>query len=341
MELRLAEIAAAVGGTVEGDPDRRVTGVAPLDEAGAGHLSFLANPRYRQAARRSAAGAILAAPGEDLPGRDIIRVADPYLALARVLGLFAPPEKPRRGIHPLAVQGAGCRIGADPDIAAGVILGEGVRIGDRCRLHPHVVLGDGVVLGDDVTLHPHVVLYPGVRVGHRVVIHAGSVLGADGFGYAAGEKGPAKVPQVGGVVVEDDVEIGACVCVDRGTLGDTRIGRGAKIDNLVQVAHNVQVGAGSLLAAQSGISGSTRLGRGVMMAGQSGIVGHVALGDGARVGAKSAVTKDVAAGATVAGIPAVEMGRWRRAAAALNRLPDLLRRVAALERRLEESSDHD
>jgi UDP-3-O-[3-hydroxymyristoyl] glucosamine N-acyltransferase len=177
------------------------------------------------------------------------------------------------------------------------------------------------------------VVYPGTRIGNRVTVHAGVVLGADGFGYAVADGEIVKVLQVGAVIIEDDVEIGANTCVDRGALGDTRIGAGTRIDNLVQVAHNVQVGENCLLAGQAGVSGSTSLGRGVMMAGQSGIVGHVSLGDGARVAAKSAVTKDVPPGRTVAGIPAIDIGRWRRGAVLLNRLPDLLRRLAALERR--------
>lgn len=332
MERRLAEIAEAVGGTVDGDPERRIVGVAPLAEAGPRDLSFLANTRYRQQARRSEAGAILAAPGEDLPGSDVVRVENPYLAWARALALFARPSPPRRGIDPRAVIGEGSRIGVDPDIRAGTVIGDGCVIGDRVRLHPHVVLGDGVRLGDDVTLHPQVTVYDGTRIGNRVVLHAGVVVGSDGFGYALDGDEPVKIPQMGGVVVEDDVEIGAGVCIDRGALGDTRIGRGTRIDNLVQIAHNVQLGEGCLLAAQSGISGSTRLQRGVQMGGQSGIVGHVTLGDGVRVAAKSAVTKNIPAGTTVAGIPAVEIGKWRRATAAVARLPDRLRQLARLAR---------
>ncbi len=339
MSRTLAEIAAHVGGVIDGDGQRRVTGVAPLESAGADQLSFLANPRYGQAARDSAAGALLAAPGEDLPGRDVIRVPDPYLALARVLSLFAPPLPAPRGVDPGAHIGRDVHIGADADIAAGAALGDGARVGDRVRLHAHAVVAAGVTLGDDVTLHPHVTLYAGVRVGSRVTIHAGTVVGADGFGYAAGDAGAVKVPQVGGVVIGDDVEIGANVTIDRGTMGDTVVESGVKIDNLVQIAHNVQVGAHSLLAAQSGISGSTQLGRGVVMAGQSGIVGHVKIGDGARVAAKSAVTKSVAPGLTVAGVPAVEIGRWRRSVAALNRLPAQMRRLAATTRR--RKGEHD
>ena len=321
MERRLADLAAAVGGVVEGDPERLVSGVAPLDRAGPGDLSFLANRRYREQARRSAAGAILATPGESLPGRTIIRVAQPYLALARLMPLFAPPPPARTGVHAAAILGDGVRLGADPEIHAGVVIGADARLGDRVTLHPGVVLGRGVEVGDDTTLHPNVSVYAGVRIGRRVVVHAGAVLGADGFGYALDERGATvKVPQLGGVVIEDDVEIGACTCVDRGTMGDTRVRRGARLDNLVQVAHNVDIGEQSMLAAQSGVSGSTRLGARVTMAGQSGIVGHVVLGDGARVAAKAAVTKSVAPGMTVAGIPAVDIGRWKRSVATLSRL---------------------
>ena len=333
MSRTLEEIAEHVGGEVRGDPQRLVKAVAPLDVAGSDDLSFLANPRYAQVAQGSAAGALIAAAGEDLPGRDLVIVEDPYLALARVLPLFAPPLPPPGGVHPAASLGEDVTVGADPHVGPGVVIGGGCRLGDRVRLHPHVVLGDGVVLGDDVTLHPHVTAYAGVRMGNRVTVHSGTVVGADGFGYAAGPGGPEKVPQIGGVVIEDDVEIGANVTVDRGTLGDTVIGRGAKIDNLVMVAHNVHVGAGSMLISQVGISGSTHLGRGVIMGGQSGAVGHIKIGDGARVAAKTAVTKDVPPGTTVAGVPAVEIRQWRRSVAALNRLPGQMRRLASVIRR--------
>ncbi|MFQ5768241.1 MAG: UDP-3-O-(3-hydroxymyristoyl)glucosamine N-acyltransferase [Acidobacteriota bacterium] len=308
-----------------------------LPAASRSDLSFLAGRRYRAAARESQAGGILVGKGESLPGKDVIEVQDPYLALARALNLFLPPPPPPAGIHPKAVIGEGCIIGQDPEIGAGAVRGAAVRLGARVRIGAQTVLAQGVEVGSDSVLHPQVCCYKGVRIGCRVIIHAGTVLGADGFGYATGRRMPVKIPQIGGVLVEDEVEIGAGVCVDRGTLGETVIGRGVKIDNLVQIAHNVRIGAGSLLAAQAGISGSTRLGAAVQMAGQSGIVGHVLVGEGVRVAAKSAVTRSIEPGLTVAGIPAVEIGRWRRAAAAFPRLPQMMKRLARLERRAPEA----
>ncbi len=328
----LGELAAEIGGEVEGDPAKPIRGVAPLDRAGPEEISFLSSPRYLEQALRSRPGAVLAAPGVDLPGLDVVRVADPYLAMAKVSTLFHPARRFEPGVRAGAVVGADARIDPSASILDGARIGEGTTVGAGTVVHPGAVVGEGCRIGADCVLHPNVTLYAGTIVGDRVILHAGAVLGSDGFGFARDGEAHFKIPQAGNVIVEDDVEIGANSTVDRATFGSTVIGRGTKIDNLVQVAHNVVVGPGSILVAQSGVAGSTRLGKGVVIAGQSGVVGHVTIGDGARIGAKSAVTHDLEPGAFVIGHPAVEAGAWKRAVAAFARLPEVFRRLRRLER---------
>ena len=330
--LILGDLAAAVGGAVEGDPSTLIDDVAPLESAGPRQISFLANPKYLRQALQARPGAVLAAPGIDLPGLNVVRVKDPYLAMARILALFHPPERIEPGVRVGASVGRDARIDPSAAVLEGVRVGDGVAIGPRTVLHPGVAVGDGCRIGADAVLHPNVTLYPRTVVGDRVILHAGVVLGSDGFGFAHDGTTPVKIPQVGNVVVEDDVEIGANTTVDRATFGSTVIGRGTKIDNLVQIGHNVVIGPGSILVAQSGISGSTKLGSGVVFAGQSGAVGHITIGDGSRVGAKSAVTHDLPAGSFVIGHPAVDARIWKRAAVAFGRLPEILRRLRRLER---------
>ncbi|HEY3174623.1 MAG TPA: UDP-3-O-(3-hydroxymyristoyl)glucosamine N-acyltransferase [Candidatus Polarisedimenticolia bacterium] len=327
----LGDLARSLSGRVEGDPALVVEGIAPLDTAGPRDLSFLANPRYLPRARATGAGAVMVGPDVSLPGRNLLVVADPYLALASLLELFHPPRRPEPGIHPSAHIGANCAFGRDVSVQPGAVIGEGCRLGERAVVMPGAVLGVRVAVGDATTIHPNVTIYDGCVIGSRVIIHAGSVIGSDGFGFAREGTRHRKIPQIGNVVVEDDVEIGAGVTVDRGTFGSTVIGRGTKIDNLVQIGHNVAIGEDSILVAQSGISGSTRLGRSVTFAGQSGAVGHIEIGDGAVVGAKSAVTHDLPAGAFVIGHPAIDARIWKRAAAIFARLPDLRRRLLRLE----------
>jgi UDP-3-O-[3-hydroxymyristoyl] glucosamine N-acyltransferase len=327
----LAEIASHVGGAVDGDGDRRIAGLQPLDLAGPEDLSFLANPRYRDAAAASRAGAMLVRPADRVPGRDLILVDNPYTALAAALALFHPPERPPAGVSPQAVIGEEVIVGAGVSIGPLAVVGRATVVGDRVVLMPGVVLGDRVEIGADSVLHPGVVIYAGTVIGARVVIHAGTVIGSDGFGFGEEEGGRAKIPQVGIVRIEDDVEIGACTTIDRATFGATVIGRGSRLDNLVQVGHNVVVGEGSVLVAQTGIAGSTRLGRSVIMAGQSGAAGHLTIGDHAIVGAKSAVLQDLAARAFVLGHPAIDHRDWKRAQVAFRRLPDVLRRLNAIE----------
>jgi UDP-3-O-[3-hydroxymyristoyl] glucosamine N-acyltransferase len=337
---RLEELARLVGGTVRGEPGRLIRAVAPLDAAGPEELSFLINPRYRAAARTSAAGAFLVGPGTDVPGRDLLVADEPYPALATILERLYPAEAVTPGVSPAAHVEPSAVLGRDVAIGPFAVVGAGAVIGDGAAVSSGAVVGAACRIGAGTTLHPRVVLYPGTEVGARCVVHAGAVLGADGFGFATSKGTHRKIPQLGRVVVEDDVEIGANTTIDRGALGETRIGRGSKIDDLVMIAHGVTVGPGALLAAQAGISGSTRLGRNVTFAGQSGAAGHLRLGDGVIVAAKTAVLSDVPDGAFVAGIPAVDHRTWKRSQAAVRTLPELkvrlrslIARIAALEGR--------
>jgi UDP-3-O-[3-hydroxymyristoyl] glucosamine N-acyltransferase len=332
--FRLAELAALVAGEVRGDRQRAISGIGTLESAGPEQLSFLTNPRYRHQAERSAAAALLVPPGVEIAGRDLLVAAEPYYALARLLALFHPAPAPAPGIHAAAVVDPGASVAASAHVGAHAVIGAGSVVGERAVVHALACVGAQCRIGADSVLHPHVVLYDRTEVGARCTLHAGVVLGSDGFGFAPHAGEHVKVPQVGKVVVEDDVEIGANTTIDRATVDETRIGAGTKIDNLVQLGHNVRVGRGCLLVAQVGIAGSTSLGDGVVMAGRAGASGHLEIGAGARIAAASVALKSVPAGSQVAGWPAIEAGKWRRQQALLARLDEIYRRLRALERRL-------
>jgi UDP-3-O-[3-hydroxymyristoyl] glucosamine N-acyltransferase len=335
--VKLADLAGLVGGRVEGDPDREVEAVRTLEAAGPRDLSFLNHPRYREQALASRAGALLVTEGLASglgEGRGLLVVSDTAFALSRILSLLHAEEAPEPGIHPTAVVEPGSAVDPTAWIGPYAVIGAGSAIAARAAVHAHVAVGRGCAVGEGAVLHPHAVLYPGTEVGPGSIVHAGAVLGADGFGYATSGGVHHKVPQVGRVVVERDVEIGANSAIDRATLGETRIGEGTKIDNLVQVGHNVQTGRHCILCGQAGIAGSTKLGDYVVLAGQAGVSGHIHLGDGAQVAAKSAALTSVEPRTQVAGIPAVELRRWRRQTVLIARLEEMSRRLRALERKL-------
>jgi UDP-3-O-[3-hydroxymyristoyl] glucosamine N-acyltransferase len=336
--LTLARVAELCGGRIgHGDPEQRITGIAALDLAEGDQLALLTGASYLDEARASGAGALLVSNEmeERIPeDRARVVVDDAHAALIPVLEALHPLRQPAPGVHPSAVLGRGVRLGADVTVGAYAVLEDDAVLGDRVRVGPHAVLGPGVLVGDDSVLHAHVVLYPGTVVGERVVLHAGVRLGVDGFGYAWVEGGHRKVPQVGRCVIADDVEIGANTTVDRGSIGDTTVGRGTKIDNLVHLAHNVRMGPHCAVAALVGIAGSTRVGTGVLFAGQVGVAGHLKIGDGARLAAAAKLWRDLPEGETYAGAPARPLREHLKSLARLERLPGLTKRVQALERDL-------
>lgn len=333
MPVRLGEVAERLGAKLIGDPDREIVGLATLEVASPEEISFLTSSRYAEAAGRSRAGALLVGPDHPEFPHDLLVVAEPYVALAELIDLLLPPEERAAGIHPTAVLDDGVEVEEGVSIGALCTIGAGSSLGREVRLHPGVTVGRGCRIGASTEIHPRAVLYDGVTVGERCILHAGCVIGSDGFRFATTAEGRhRKLRHTGTVVIEDDVEIGANTTIDRGLLDETHVGAGTKIDNLVQIAHNVRIGEGSLLIAQTGIAGSTRLGRQVVMAGQSGVIGHLELGDGVRVAAKSAVFQSVPAGRQVAGSPAVEAAAWRRQQAWLKRLDELGKRLRRLER---------
>ena len=310
LSFRLADLASSLGAEVVGDADLVISGVRPLDGAGSDHLSFLHNPKYVDEARTSAAGAILVSNGEALPGRNLLVCPEPYLALARALEMFHPVECPPPGVHPSAVVADEVVMSETVSIGPQAVIGAGTEIGDRSVIGAGCVVGRGVKVGVDCVLHARVVVEDGCRIGDRCIVHSGTVVGADGFGFATVDGVHHKVPQVGIVVLEDDVELGANVCVDRAALGETRIGKGTKVDNLVQIAHNVQVGDHCLLVAQVGISGSCKIGHHSVFAGQSGCSGHLNIGSGVVMAARAVAIKDVPDGSTMSGYPARPHREW-------------------------------
>ena len=331
--LTAEAIAHLVGGTVRGDGGARVRGVAPLDRATSEDLSFLAQQRYAALFERSAAGVVLVAPDlADAPGMASCRIVvrEPHEAMLRVLPELYPAAPRERGVHPTAIIGRGAQLGEGAAIGPYAVIGEDVQLGDEVAVGAHATIGAGVTIGARSWLADGVTLYAGTVLGERVRVHAGSRLGCDGFGYVPGEAGHRKIPHVGRCIIGDDVEIGANSTIDRGSVDDTVIGAGTKIDNLVHVAHNVRIGRLCLIMAQVGIAGSVHMGDGCILAGQVGVSGHHNIGAGARLAAQAGVFGDIPAGETWSGYPARPHGEQLRAHAALFKLSGLLRRIEKL-----------
>lgn len=338
VRIGLRQIAELLGAAPPGE-DLAIEGVAYLADASATDLSFIGSDKYLEDLRTSRAGAVLVGKAVKLPEQisvPVVRVDDADLAIARVLELFAPAEASvAAGVDASAKVGLSAKIDPSACIGANVFVGERTIIGAGCVLHPGVYVGDDVTLGEGCRLYPNVVVRERIRIGNRVIIHAGSVLGTDGFGYRWDGKKHAKIPQIGTVVIEDDVEIGSCVCIDRAKFGATRVGMGSKIDNLVQIAHNCQIGPHCIVVGQAGLAGSVRLGAGVVIAGQAAIRDHVKIGDQATVTACAAVMGDVEAKAVMSGMPAQPHRQAVREELAIRRLPELIQQVKELREEIE------
>ena len=335
--MKLHILAERLGCQLEGDGSIEITRVAAIEDAGPGDLTFFANPKYVAELRATRASAVIIGNGGERAPCAMLRTSEPYVTFAHAVRLFAGDERPAVGVHPRAFVADGAVIAHDASIGPLAVIGEHARIGARTVVHPNVTIGRGVEIGDDCVVHAGVSIRERVQIGNRVIIQNGVVIGSDGFGFARRADGShEKIPQVGGVVVEDDVEIGANSAIDRPAVGETRIGAGTKIDNLVQVAHGVTIGRRVLLAGQVGIAGSTVVEDDVTLAGQVGVSGHVTIGKGTVATAQTGIPNSVEPGSFISGYPAIPNREWLKASAVFRKLPELRKQVAELERRLAE-----
>jgi UDP-3-O-[3-hydroxymyristoyl] glucosamine N-acyltransferase len=326
--MKLAELARHLGTTCHGDSDQEISGVEGIEKAGAGHLTFVANPKYTPYARTTQASAVLVTEDFEPIAAATLRTANPYLAFARAVELFHPAPVYPPGVHPTAVIDPSATIGEGVHLGAYVVVGAGCVIGPGSVLLPHVVLYPKALLGSGCLIHAHAVVREGCRLGDGVVLQNGAVVGSDGFGFAKEDNGAwHKIPQSGAVLLGDQVEVQANSCIDRASIGQTEIADGVKIDNLVQVGHGSRVGSHTLLCAQVGLAGSSGVGKNVVLAGQVGVVGHSFIGDGVVVTAQSGVPGDVAPGSVISGSPAFEHRAWMRSIAAFRRLPEIAKQV--------------
>ena len=339
MEFTAKQIADFINGKIEGDENSSVNTFAKIEEGKAGALSFLSNPKYTHYLYDTKSSVVLV--NEDVVlekpvEATIIRVKNAYECIAKLLQLYQASMPKKTGIHPLACISEKATVGADCYVGAFACIGDGAKIGDGCQIYPNAVIGDNVSLGNNCLIYPNVTIYQGCRLGNNITIHAGSVIGADGFGFAPNAEGYDKIPQIGIVTIEDNVEIGANTCVDRSTMGSTVIHKGVKLDNLVQIAHNVEVGENTVMSAQVGVAGSTKIGQWCMFGGQVGLAGHITIGDKTFLGAQSGVPGNIKGNESLIGTPPMEPKAYFRSQAIFRRLPDIYKQLAELQKQVEE-----
>jgi UDP-3-O-[3-hydroxymyristoyl] glucosamine N-acyltransferase len=338
--LKLQEIAERLDCRLEGDGSIDIRGVAGIEDAAPGDLTFFTNPKYAAELRATRASAVILGETAERAPCAMLRAKQPYLAFAHAVGLFDDSWRPAPGVHHLAWIGEGVMLASDVSVGPFAVIEQGARVAARTIIYPHVTIGRQTEIGEDCIVHARVSIRERTRIGNRVVLQDGAVVGSDGFGFARRADGThEKIPQIGGIVIEDDVEIGANSTIDRPAVGETRIGAGTKIDNLVQIAHGVTVGRNVLLAAQVGVAGSVTIEDDVTLAGQVGVAGHITLGKGVIATAQSGIPNSVDAGAFISGYPAIPNRDWLRASAVFRKLPELKKRLAELERRLKELED--
>lgn len=344
MQTTVGQLAALVEGSVEGDENIAIHGISSIEDAEDGDITFAENEKLLSTAGRSRASAVIApvsarrdnktTSSAAFGSKPLIRVKNPRFAFAQALRIFAPEPKVYKGIHPTAIIGENARFGCNASVHALAVVGDNVTLGENCVVYPFTYIGDNVTIGDSCVIYPHVVLHDNTQIGSTVVIHSGSVLGTDGFGYMFIENRHYKIPQIGRVIIEDDVEIGANVTIDKARTGSTRIGAGTKIDNLVHIGHNVTVGKNCVIVAQVGVSGSVDIGSGVILAGQVGIKDHVKIGDGTIVAAKTGVIGDIPSQSFISGMYGRPHGNEMRAQAIYGTLPEMHKQLRDMEKRL-------
>lgn len=337
MEFSAEQIAGVLQGEVVGDASATVSTFAKIEEGMPGALSFLGNPKYAHYIYNTESSIILVTrdfkPEQEVKAT-LIRVDNPYEALATLMQMVEQAKPKKTGIHPTAVVAESAIVAEDVYVGPYAVIGEGTTVGGGTMIHPHVCVGDGVKIGNDCVLYPHATVYDGCVMGNRCVLHAGSVLGADGFGFAPSNDGYEKIPQIGIAQLEDDVDLGANTCVDRATMGRTIVHKGVKLDNMVQVAHNCEVGAHTVMSAQVGIAGTTKIGEWCMFGGQVGLAGHLEIGDKVQIGAQSGIPGNVKSGSQIMGTPAMPHRDYFKAMAVVRTLPEMRRTVNRLEKEL-------